>query len=146
MNSPDPYLQPGRSFQRLLDEYRRYGSLVVAFDFDNTVYDFHRQGHIHEQVIKLLRQLHAAGCYLICFTASENPTFVRTFLTEHQIPFHSINENPPFFTGPPASKIYYNALLDDRAGLRQVFDELTLLLAHVTPSLQSISFPTQSLS
>lgn len=131
MNFPDHYLQPEASFQRLLDEYRRYGSLVVAFDFDNTVFDFHGKGHSYPTVIDLLRRLNQAGCYLICFTASENLAFVRAYLTEKGIPFHSINENPPFFTGPPSSKIYYNVLLDDRAGLRQVFDELTRLLSYL---------------
>ncbi len=135
MNFPDPYLQPEASFQRLFEEYRRYGSLVMAFDFDNTVFDFHEKGHAYPQVTGLLKRLAEAGCYLICFTASENPALVRAYLTENQIPFHSINENPPFFTGPTSSKIYYNVLLDDRAGLRQVFDELTQLLSQLNVSL-----------
>ncbi len=40
----DFYLKPGNSRRRLLEEYKRYGSLVIAFDFDDTVYDFHKKG------------------------------------------------------------------------------------------------------
>jgi predicted HAD superfamily phosphohydrolase YqeG len=110
-----------------MDEYNQYGSLVIAYDFDNTVYDFHQKGQTYEQVISLLKLLKAAGCYLIVFTANEDIRFVTRYLLNNQIPFDSINENPPFFKSK-AAKIYFNALLDDRAGLAQVYQELTLLL------------------
>lgn len=123
----DEYLVPNASFLRLLDEYKRYGSLVIAYDFDNTIYDFHKKGKSYIQVMQLLRDLKSIGCYMICFTANTDTPFIFDYLTENNIPFDSINENPPFFKCPER-KIYFNAYLDDRAGLIQVYSELTLLL------------------
>lgn len=31
----DEYLEEGKSRTRLINEYKKYGSLVVGFDFDN---------------------------------------------------------------------------------------------------------------
>ena len=123
----DYYLNSENSFERLLEEYERYQSLVVAFDFDDTVYDFHKKGRLYTDVITLLRALKEINCHLICWTGQENLGFVKEYLLENNIPFDGINENPPFHTSK-SKKVYANVYLDDRAGLRQVFDELTQLL------------------
>src|ERR1700760_2881388 len=120
----DEYLIPNASFLRLYDEYKKYGKLVVAYDFDNTVYDFHKKGNTYTQVIELLQSLSAARCYMICFTANSDKVFIESYLRQYYIPFDSVNENPPFFKCEER-KIYYNVLLDDRAGLVQVYQELT---------------------
>jgi len=123
----DYYLDPKNSSSRLIEEYNRYQSLVVAFDFDDTVYDFHKKGRRYEAVITLLRKLKAANCYLICWTGQENLEFVKSYLEECNIPFDAINENPPFHSCS-SRKVYANAYLDDRAGLEQVYNELNELL------------------
>lgn len=126
----DFYLNLENSSNRLVDEYNKYGTLVVAFDFDDTVYDFHKNGRIYSNVIKLLQELKAINCYLICWTGQEDLQFVKTFLIENNIPFDLINENPPFHK-LPSKKVYANVYLDDRAGLKQVFDELNNLVLTV---------------
>lgn len=123
----DEYLKPNSSFLRLLKEYRSYKSLVIAYDLDNTLYDYHKKGETYTMVMKLLNELKAIGCYMICFTANSDKDFVLRYLTENNIPFDAINENPPFFKCDER-KIYFNALLDDRAGLQQVYNELSLLV------------------
>jgi hypothetical protein len=123
----DEYLIPNASYLRLLKEYTSYGTLVVAFDFDNTVYDFHKKGGTYNQVIELLREMDSLGFHLICFTANEDTEFIEGYLACNNIPYHGLNENPPFFKGK-SGKIYFNALLDDRAGLVQVYQELDLLV------------------
>ena len=75
----------------------------------------------------MLRKLNTKGFYLTCFTANEDLEFVNKFLNENNIPFHGINCNPPFYKGN-SIKPYYNALLDDRAGLLQVYTELSILI------------------
>ena len=122
----DQYLRVNSSYERLKSEYDKYGSIVVAFDFDNTVYDFHKEGHTYDDVIQLLRNLKSIGCYLICFTASEDENFIHDYMVDNNIPFDCINDNPPFFKSD-SKKIYYNVLLDDRAGLIQTYWELTKL-------------------
>ena len=126
----DFYLNPVNSSNRLVDEYNKYGTLVVAFDFDDTVYDFHKKGRIYSDVIKLLQALKAINCYLICWTGQEDLQFVKTFLFENNIPFDVINENPPFHK-LTSRKVYANAYLDDRAGLKQVYEELNNLVSTI---------------
>jgi hypothetical protein len=123
----DFYLNAQNSSDRLLGEYNKYGSLVVAFDFDDTVFDFHKKGRVYSDVIKLLQELKSINCYLICWTANENSEMVVSYLKDKGIPFDALNENPPFFKST-SRKVYANAYLDDRAGLRQVYDELNNLL------------------
>lgn len=126
----DYYLNPKHASNRLLDEYNQYGTLVVAFDFDDTVYDFHKKGKIYDDVIALLSGLKSINCYLICWTGQEDVDFVATYLQQNNIPFDGINENPPFHSSK-SRKIYANAYLDDRSGLKQVFDELNNLVSTV---------------
>jgi len=126
----DFYLNSENSLNRLLEEYKKYGTLVVAFDFDDTVYDFHGKGRLYGDVIQLLQELKAINCYLICWTGNEDSDFVRSFLEEHKIPYDAINQNPPFYKSE-SRKIYANAYLDDRAGLKQVFEELKHLVVTV---------------
>lgn len=123
----DEYLIQNANFDRLLKEYHSFGSLVIAFDFDNTIYDFHKKGHSYPRVIQLLRDLKSIGCELICFTANDDYDLIRTYCKEQNIPLDKINENPSFFKGT-CGKIYFNALLDDRAGLIQTYNELSSLV------------------
>jgi hydroxymethylpyrimidine pyrophosphatase-like HAD family hydrolase len=126
----DFYLNPENSFNRLVDEYNKYGTLVVAFDFDDTVYDFHKKGRIYNDVIKLLQELKSINCYLICWTGQDDSEFVKAYLQQNNIPFDAFNENPPFYKST-SRKVYANAYLDDRAGLKQVFEELYKLVLTV---------------
>ncbi|ABG59679.1 hypothetical protein [Cytophaga hutchinsonii] len=133
----DCYLNAANSFARILDEYQTYNSLVVAFDFDDTVYDFHKKGRLYADVVTLLRDLKKINCHLICWTGQEDLTFVKNYLMENNIPFDDINENPPFHVSS-SKKVYANVYLDDRAGLKQVFGELTQLLQHESIRIKSV--------
>jgi hypothetical protein len=118
-----PYLSDTACIYRLVDEYKQHGSLVIAYDFDNCVYDYHSKGHCYCEVVNILREAKKIGCHLIVFTAEKDTEKVKNFLTEQKIPFDGINENPPFFKSD-ARKIYYNILLDDRAGLWSAYYQL----------------------
>jgi hydroxymethylpyrimidine pyrophosphatase-like HAD family hydrolase len=132
------FLNADFTYKRLLSEYQKYGSIVVAFDFDNTVYDYHKQGLDCSEIIDLLQKLKSINCSLIVWTANADEDFVRQYCLTHLIPFDAVNDNPPFFTGK-SRKIYYNELLDDRAGLRESFDRLLKLYDSVmTQSLLKI--------
>jgi trehalose-6-phosphatase len=121
-----PFLNPNHTYERLLREYKQHNSIAVAVDFDNTIYDYHQSGMDCSEIVDLLQNLHAIGCYIILWTCSEEEDFIKKYCETQQIPYAAINENPPFFKGN-SRKIYYNELLDDRAGLRESFDRLTRL-------------------
>lgn len=123
----DKFLKEKASYDRLYDEYMKYGSLVIGYDFDSTVYDFHNEGESYEDVRQLLRDLESIGCKTICWTANKDLDFVERFLDKNNIPFNGINSN-----GIPlqweSRKPFFSALLDDRAGLIQVYNDLKKLV------------------
>lgn len=121
----DFYTNANNVENRLLNEWIKYGKLVIAYDFDNTVYDYHNEGHTYTQVIELLRRCKALGAHLIVFTASEPERYdkIKSYLNENEVPYDAINENPDFVPFK-TSKIYYNILLDDRAGLELAYKSL----------------------
>lgn len=119
----DRYLDDANVIERLVSEWTRYGRLVVAYDYDNTVYDYHQAGLVFRDVPQLLRECRAMGAYLIVFTACGEDQYpaIRSYLEEQDIPFDAINENPPFVPVASGRKIYCNILLDDRAGLGSAY-------------------------
>lgn len=122
----DPYLSQHRAIARLLEEYERYGRLIIAFDFDDTVFDTHENNWTYCNVSALLREIKKLDCaYIICWTASlpERYPFIRDYLNEHNIPFDAINENAPGIEDK-GKKIYANIYLDDRAGLPAAYEAL----------------------
>ena len=123
----DEFLIPNASLNRLVDEYEKYGSLVIGFDFDGTVNDFHQKGWRYYHVIDLLRDLKSINCKLICWTAYHDLEYVRQYLESAMIPFDGINEEG-INLGYKTQKPFFSALLDDRAGLLQVYTELSTLV------------------
>ena len=132
------FMDRGVNLERLLAIHKDHGGIVVAVDFDNTLFDFHYQKEKHlrkeydfSEVYKLLARLKAAGCHIIVWTANENDELIKRFLEERKISYDAINENPPFFKSK-SRKIYYNVLLDDAAGLRETYFLLTSFLSKLS--------------
>lgn len=126
----DEFLVPAASYFRLVNEYEKHGSIVVGFDFDGTVHDYHKTGAKYDKVIELLRELKAINCKLICWTAYPDLEYVKTFLTDNNIPFDGVNtDGIPL--GWESRKPFFSALLDDRAGLIQVYNDLKKLVETV---------------
>jgi len=136
----DEFLVPNKSFLRLLEEYKKYGSLVIGFDFDSTVFDYHKKGTTYTMIINLLRELQHIGCKLVCWTAQKDLPFVEKYLTDNKIPFDGINVNG-IELGWESRKPMYSALLDDRAGLIQVYQELKLLVEIINKQQAEITQP-----
>ena len=123
----DPYMDKSRNVLRLINEWVEHDGVIIAFDFDNTVYDYHRKGFVFDKVVKLLKECKEYGCTLVVFTssASDKYEFIRTYLEDIGIDIDYINETPaniPF--GHTGAKIYYNIFLDDRAGLESAYEIL----------------------
>jgi hypothetical protein len=121
----DHYLDNKNVENRLIEEWLKYGKIIIAYDFDDTVYDYHQKGRSYTDVIELLRYCKKIGAYFMVFTSCDESQYpkITKYLTDNDIPFDTINENLPFvtFTG---RKCYYNILLDDRAGLPSAYEAL----------------------
>lgn len=140
----DAYLHSDTVIQRLVTEWQKYGKLVIAYDFDNTVFDFHGQGHSYNQVIELLRECNEFGAHLVVFTArrEDEYDFVKEYLDSNNIPYDSINEDVINFN-QYGRKLYYNILLDDRAGLLSAYESLKSALAIVRSQKSNTRGATQ---
>lgn len=132
----DEFLVDSASYVRLRNEYTKFGSLVIGFDFDGTVHDYHKTGASHELVRELLRQLKVIGCKVYCWTAYHDLKFVEKFLQENNIPCDGINCDG-IALGWESRKPFFSALLDDRAGLQQVYYELRTLVNYVNYTNQN---------
>lgn len=113
-----------KCYTRLIDEYNTHKNLIIAFDFDNTVFDYHNKGYVFESVISLLKECSDLGLTMVLFTCNDNEKTLslhREFLITKGIRVDYINESPIMQTKKP----YYNILLDDRAGLSESFRILT---------------------
>lgn len=128
----DKYLKPNSAYNRLYDEYMKYGSLIVAVDFDDTLYDFHKEGNSYEMVMQLVKDLKEINCYIVIWTGNQNLDFIKSYLLEYNIPYDSINDEAPvskkLLGDKIPRKVYANVYLDDRGGLEQVYNDLTKLI------------------
>lgn len=126
----NPYLNTVECAKRLYKEYLRHPRLCIALDFDNSIFDVHNQGHTYEDTISLIKKCQKLNFYITIFTASDESRHL--FILEHckniGIDVAAINKNPIPLPYGNYGKIYYNILLDDRAGLGEASDTLKMLL------------------
>jgi hypothetical protein len=130
----DEFIQIENCIERLLREYNTHKKLIIAFDFDDTVFDYHRKGGKNETVLALLRRCQQLGFWLVMFTASAPERFPEMiqYMQDQGIEVHSVNKNPINLPFGYHGKIYYNILLDDRAGLGQAVETLTAVLDRIS--------------
>lgn len=128
----DRFLNTFNQKDRLFKEWLQYGSLIVAFDYDDTIFDYHNRGDTYQTVINQIKTLGHMGCTMICFTSCDESRYsdIKKFLYDNNIPCHGINidsEKVPF----KGRKIYYNVFYDDRAGIGQIVDVINLLIRDI---------------
>lgn len=125
----DFYLNEQNVYNRLEKEYKQFGKIIIAYDFDDTVHDFHKLGHKYDEIINLLKRWKEYA-YFIVYTASKEERYnsIKEYLNSYNIPFDEINENIKLKNIPQGKKLYYNILLDDRAGLKESYEVLKKLI------------------
>ena len=111
-----------RYVKRLTEEWLAHNKLIVAVDYDDTLYPwkFATQEEC-DKVFNLLEFARMAGIYVVIFTASgpERYEEITKYCNSKGLKIDSINKNPidlPYGHEENA-KIYYNIFLCDRAGL-----------------------------
>lgn len=127
------YLNPNVALERLRNEWKKHGKLIVAFDVDSTVLPFHpdEREDNYEPIRQLLRDLHELGCTLICFTAASSKRWpdIIAQLAVIDVPFDKFNSTPSYIPDVSVTgKVYANAYLDDRAGLFETYSHLNQLV------------------
>lgn len=134
----DTYFDTIKCGDRLFFEWEKHPKLIIACDFDDTVFDFHKAGNDHSEIISLLKECKALGFYIVLFSASkpERYPFMIEFMKNIDIEIDGINQNVIDLPYGNNGKIYYNILLDDRAGLFQAATTLLNVINRIK-TLQS---------
>ena len=125
----DHFLKEGESLKRLIREYDKYGNLVIGTDFDSTLHDYHREGHTFDDMTQLVRDLRSINCKIIIWTAHCDHEYVAKYLQDRGIPYDGINTDGVKLSWE-TRKPFFNALLDDRAGMIQVYNDLCAVVKH----------------
>lgn len=117
---------PSFLLERLIAQYEKQDKLIIAYDIDDTV----RPMYCADcgDVQSLLRMINnTLNAYFIVFTSNEDIEGVKAYLDKWDLPYDAINENAPFVPFKNG-KIFYNVLLDDKAGLGETVNTLKQLL------------------
>lgn len=106
---------------RLKSEYCKYKSLVIGFDFDNTVFDYYNKGGDYTEIINLLKECKDLGFTLCLYTLETREEWLdwKIKYCEHFGFKPDYVNDSPILQG--AKKPFFNLLLDDRAGLESAF-------------------------
>lgn len=127
-----------RLLSKLINIYKEFGSIIICYDFDDTVYNYsgyNINGFDEDikQVAGLIREAHNLGCYTYVFTDLHSDTvkILESYLTENDIPYDSVNECPAGLPFGNNGKPYYNILLDDKAGLGEAICVLELFIKYI---------------
>ena len=121
------YLNNHTFFHRILEEYIRYGRLIIAADFDETIYNNWREEPNYDICDLLKRWQPYADIIVWTCRSPEDYSFIMQICKGAGfIPDH-INEESDI-ANLDTRKIFANAVLDDRAGLKQVYEDLSELI------------------
>lgn len=122
----DRYLHHKNVVDRLVEEYHKYGNIIVAYDYDGTVHDYHKNGDTYLNVMNLLKDLKPYAKFIV-YTCSPTERYeeIINYLEVYGLPMDTINENIVKLNDNCCAKLYYNIMLDDRCGLESAFFALT---------------------
>lgn len=117
---------PSFLLERLITQYQKQDKLIIAYDIDDTVRPMYCADCVN--VHSLLRKINdSLDAYFIVFTSNDDIDGVKAYLDEEEIPYDAINTNAPFVPYKNG-KVFYNVLLDDKAGLGEVVSTLEQLV------------------
>lgn len=130
----DFYLQANASYNRLEEEYKKYGKLIFCVDYDDTLYDFHKKGRTYDDIVQLLKRWEPYS-EVIIFTGNGEEKYpeIERYLNEHGIKYKGVNCDSSIAVN--GRKVYANVYIDDRAGLLQIYSELLTLITKIEEGL-----------
>ena len=126
----DFYLSEENCYQRLEDEFKRYGKLIFCVDFDDTIYDFHKLGRSYNDVITLLKRWEPYSEVVILTGNGEAKyPMIAEYMQSIGVKYKGINCDSSISFG--GRKTYANAYIDDRGGLPSIYNNLNKLITKI---------------
>jgi hypothetical protein len=123
-----------RPISRLVREWREYKKILLAVDFDDTLSPWKFDDFDYKEVFKLVLEAKELGAYIVIFSACkpDRYDYIRNYCRETGgFEIDGINENVIELPYGNERKIYYNHLLDDRAGLMQAMAILSIAMMRI---------------
>lgn len=124
----DRYFKTEQIAYQLVRNYWKHDNVIIAVDFDSTIFDYHEKGDTYNRMISLLKYLSTDRdkFKLMLFSAREGEAlqFAIDYCKDLGIEFTWVNDNPIMDTRKP----FYNILFDDKAGLAQTYEAFLLFL------------------
>lgn len=114
---------------RLVNDYKKHGRIVIGYDFDNTIFDTHNSGGNFSQVIDLLVRATKMGNIMALYTAERDEEHLKwkiNYAKSLGIGVDYVNQSP--LLDGATVKPFFNILLDDRAGLESAYNSLRMAL------------------
>lgn len=126
----DHYLSEENCYQRLEDEFKKYGKLIFCVDFDDTIYDFHKLGRTYDDVIALLKHWEPySEIVILTGNGEENYPMIEAYMKSINLKYKGINCDSSVPCG--GRKTYANVYIDDRGGLPSVYRNLNKLITKI---------------
>lgn len=111
-----------KDVQRIFHEWTIYSKIVIAVDFDDTIYPWKYSTQKKcDKIINLLKWCKVTGCYIMIHTTSNHDRYseIEKYCKKKGLKIDSINSNPKELDLPYGNegKPFYNWQLCDRSGL-----------------------------
>lgn len=126
----DFYLSSSNAYCRLEEEYKKYGKLILAVDYDDTIYDFHKKGRKYTNIINLLRRWQKYADIII-WTGNGMEEYDKIHANMNNLGIKIYGINCDSAVKVDGRKIYANAYIDDRGGLKQMYKILLKLIKRI---------------
>jgi len=113
--------------ERLVTEWLEHGKIVLAVDFDDTIFHWrHNSQDKCDEVMDLVKWCKTIGAYIMIHTCSDKDRHeeIQEYCSSKGLTIDSINENPIELPFGNQGKPYYNWQLCDRSGLSYAVEVL----------------------
>jgi len=127
----DTFFNDSALLEKLKVHYHNYGKIIVAYDYDDTIAPTY-MSKCCDDVVALIKELKPYAVF-ICYTSNHYPEKVKQYIKDNDIPCDAFNENVDYMMEKYGHmrKVYFNILLDDKAGLGQAYRILKTFLEWV---------------
>ena len=131
-----PYLE------RLEEEWRTYGKIIIACDYDDTISPWKMQNRDFKRVFEVLKVAKETGAFIVIFTACKEDRYpeITNYCLDNGLVIDGINKTPIDLPYGNDKKIYANVFIDDRAGLNESLNILEMAMYRIRGSKLSTGF------
>lgn len=131
-----PYLE------RLEEEWRTYGKIIIACDYDDTISPWKMQNRDFKRVFEVLKFAKETGAFVVIFTACKEDRYaeITKYCLDNGLEIDGINKTPIDLPYGNDKKIYANVFIDDRAGLNESLNILEFAMYRIRGKRRNETF------